>query len=129
METAGASAPSWRRILGAALVAAAAALPLPGPATAAEATDSITLLAPGRGCGPAEATTGTTALLDRVRASRRPALPRTKPGVGPRQAERPSLPEEAPAAFQHAFFTCAGTPPAIYRVGAGWLAVGPVRRS
>ena len=47
----------------------------------------------------------------------------------PRQqalAERPSEPQPS---FSQAYFTCSTKPLTALPVGAGWLAVGPVRRS
>lgn len=59
----------------------------------------------------------------------------------PRKARRPQAqrhlsrqPEAKPRpplqpGFSHAYYTCSSTPQVALRVGAGWLAVGPIRRS
>jgi hypothetical protein len=132
MENASASLSKWSRILGASLAAVVVAAPLAGPAAAtAEATERLALPSPGIGCGPMVAG---AALFERVRAEKPRAARRDR-----QAARRPRLVPPAPApmpeevaagAFLHAFYTCAATtaPPAI-RVGTGWLAVGPVRRS
>jgi hypothetical protein len=131
MENASASLSTWSRILGASLVAAVVALPFTGPAAAAaEATERLALPSPGIGCGPMVAG---AALFERVRAEKPRAARRDRQAARrPRPAPpRPApLPQEvATDGFLHAFYTCTATAPPAIRVGTGWLAVGPVRRS
>ena len=115
MEKLGARAPSWRRPLRVALVAAGAALLPAVPASAAEA-GGPGLLSPRLGCGQDQGAVGAS-LLARVR----------HPGKRGTKVPEASA-EEMPAVFLHAFYTCAAAAPAPVPIGAGWLAAGPVRR-
>lgn len=120
---------AWQRGVRIALVAIGAAVMPIGHSGAAEA-DSLTLLSPGLGCGPAEGAIGTSLLAQvrdaRQRPQRQAAKPRrARPTEAPGAAQR----EEAPAHLLRAFYTCIGTTPAPVRMGMGWMAVGPVRRS
>ena len=136
MENASASLSKWSRILGASLAAAVVAVPLAGPeAATAEATERLALPGPGVGCGPMVAG---AALFERVRAEKPRAARRDRQAARrPRPAPpHPAPPHPAPMpqgvaadGFLHAFYTCAEAAPPAYRVGTGWLAVGPVRRS
>lgn len=149
-----APAPPWLRqtLLGLAL-SLGASLPADAGPTEPE-LQAPALVAPGLGCG---ATPATAALFSQVawpvaqpvarqqpsrQAARRQAqaAPRSH---GPRQATprpqhrrhaevpppRPAEPAEAQPSLSHAYFTCSTTPLVAIPVGAGWLAVGPMRRS
>lgn len=103
------------------LVAAGVALLPAGPGEAAEA-GGPGLLPPGLGCGQDQGAVGAS-LLARVRGNGRRSA--KAPALA---TPRPAMPEEPPALFLHAFYTCAATAPAPVPMGAGWLAVGPVRQ-
>lgn len=120
MENLGARAPSWRRCFRIALVAAGAALLPAGPGEATE-TGGQRLLSPGLGCGQDGGAFGTSLLARARHAGKRGAK-------APAAAAPQLLPEEPPALFLHAFYTCATAAPAPVPMGAGWLAMGPVRR-
>ena len=116
MERFGARAPSWCRYLRVALVAGGVAL-LPLSHGGAAEADRLSLLSPGLGCGQDQGAAG-AGLLARVRQPRqRAAAPVAPPAE-----------EEGPALLLHAFYACAGRTPGPVPMGAGWLAVGPVRR-
>ena len=96
------------------MAAAAGVMLAPGLGRAAE-PDSPALLSAALGCGQAQGTGDAGILLTRARAGgRKPA------------ATRP--PEEPVPLLLRAFYVCAGAGPTSVRMGAGWLAVGPVRK-
>jgi hypothetical protein len=130
METANARTQSWARRCGIALLVLGTGLLPLGAATAAEPGSGLAaaLRGPGLGCAPAESTTGTS-LLGRVRHARRAPQRAAKPRPPMEAAAAPGTAVGEPAHLLRAFYTCAGTARAPMPVGAGWLAVGPVRRS
>lgn len=123
MENLGARAPSWRRCFRIALVAAGVALLPAGPGEAAETGGQQRLPSPGLGCGQDGGAFGTGLLARARHAGKRGAKAKAPTATAPQP-----LPEEPPSLFLHAFYTCATVAPAPVPMGAGWLAMGPVRR-
>jgi hypothetical protein len=83
-------------------------------------------LAPGSGCGAPEA--APAALLPGLVRAERPKRPAPR---RPRAAApRPEAVEDPPAVLLRAFYTCAAGHWTSSRLGpAGWVAVGPLRRT
>lgn len=99
------------------------------PASAGEAMVEMqapALVAPSLGCGAAPAT---AALFTQV-AQRKPRQHTARRAPGRHNAEAvPEVPADPVPRLSHAYFTCSSTPLVALPVGAGWLAVGPQRRS
>ena len=99
------------------------------PAGAGEAQVELqapALVAPSLGCGAAPAT---AALFTQV-AQRKPRQHSARRAPRRHQAEAgPAVPADPVPSLSHAYFTCSSTPLVALPVGAGWLAVGPQRRS
>ena len=110
---------SLQRLLGTLALLLVLALPSAGQAGMAE-SGALAVLAPGLGCGTAPAV-----LLGRISAQR-PQRPRQHRD-GRRQAE--ATPAEPLPTLRRAYYTCTATPLTAVPVGAGWLAVGPLRRA
>ena len=113
METLGARAPSLCRCLRIALVAIGAVL-LPVSDSGAVEAARLAPPSPRLGCGQ-----------DQNIAEANPLL---RARLGHRLAEAQE-PEGTPMLLRWAFYTCAGRTQAPVPIGAGWLAIGPVRRS
>ena len=124
---------SVRCLLGAAGFVLVCGVPTPSGAVMPE-IEAPSLVAPGLGCGavPAANALYSQVALRRQRPRQSPvrraeaarsSTPRAAPREAPREASEP-LPS-----LSNAFYTCAATPWTAQPVGAGWLAVGPVRRS
>jgi hypothetical protein len=75
--------------------------------------EASAILAPDLGCGTALA-----ALLGQTAARR----PKTQ------LLSRHRTESEPPPTLRHAYYTCTRTPLNAMPIGAGWLAVGPIRR-
>ena len=99
------------------------------PAGAGEAQVELqapALVAPSLGCGAAPAT---AALFTRV-AQRKPRQHSSRRVPRRHHAEAaPAVPADPEPSLSHAYFTCSTTPLVALPVGAGWLAIGPQRRS
>jgi hypothetical protein len=99
------------------------------PAGAGEAQVELqapALVAPSLGCGAAPAT---AALFTQV-AQRKPRQHSARRAPRRHHAEAtPEAPADPVPSLSHAYFTCSSTPLVALPVGAGWLAVGPQRRS
>lgn len=84
------------------------------------------LVAPSLGCGAVPA----TAALYTTVAHRKPRQHATRRTPRPDHAEAaPEAPADPVPSLSHAYFTCSTTPLLALPVGAGWLAIGPQRRS
>lgn len=109
--------------------AAGLALGIILPAAAGEAQVELqapALVAPSLGCGAAPAT---AALFTKV-AQRKPRQDSTRRAPRRPHAEAaPQAPADPVPSLSHAYFTCSTLPLVAVPVGAGWLAVGPLRRS
>lgn len=87
------------------------------------------LVTPNFGCGAAP----TAAALFNTVAARRSPAPHRSQGRQQARTKRQSPPAPRQAdpepRLSQAYFTCSSTPLIALPVGAGWLAVGPLRRS
>ena len=99
------------------------------PAGAGEAQVELqapALVAPSLGCGAVPA----TAALFTTVAHRKPRQHASRSGPRRQHAEAaPKAPADPVPSLSHAYFTCSTTPLVALPVGAGWMAVGPQRRS
>ena len=136
-------------LVGTVLLAMGMALPH-SAARASMPTDTVSLLTPGFGCGPAETLVGTGApgLLARVRAEAAGAQPHRREAAkarstgrldsrkamrpsaaAPRSARRAPRTEQEPrAAVLLSFYACSVAPTPNFAEGTGWRLVGPLRQ-
>jgi hypothetical protein len=111
--------PSLCRAFAAAVMVLGCAVPMSAGARMLE-WEALAVLVPEPGCG-----TAPTVLLGRVAAHRPSHTGRHRPGR--QQAEVAPATEPLPS-LRRAYYTCTSTPLTAMPAGAGWLAVGPVRR-